>query len=124
MRPAATIRLTGSAVPRLTTPRTTRPAGEWLHTLLREEGASFQRLKTLEGREDPDYAMKKARAEHLYAIADGEVVPDEGEPEAVFCIDLCRHRNYAEGLAACSSLKGRSLAVARHSYRLSRKASI
>ena len=41
--------------------------------------------------------MKKARIEHLYAIADREVIPDEGEPEVVFCLDLCRHRNYAEG---------------------------
>lgn len=24
--------------------------------------------------------------EHLYAIADGEVIPDQGEPEVVFCI--------------------------------------
>lgn len=34
----------------------------------------------------PDYAAKKARVEHLYAIADGEVIPDQGEPEVVFCI--------------------------------------
>ncbi len=31
--------------------------------------------------------MKKARIEHLYAIADREVIPDEGEPEVVFCVD-------------------------------------
>ncbi|MCL7458252.1 transposase [Micromonospora sp. MSM11] len=36
---------------------------------------------------DPDYAAKKARVEHLYAIADGEVRPEAGEPEVVFCLD-------------------------------------
>ena len=60
---------------------------EGLRTLLREEGVSFQRLKTWKASKDPDYATKKARAEHLYAIADGEVVPDTGEPEVVFCVD-------------------------------------
>ncbi|MCZ9340097.1 transposase, partial [Streptomyces sp. TRM76130] len=27
------------------------------------------------------------RVEHLYAIADGEAVPEDGEPEIVFCTD-------------------------------------
>jgi hypothetical protein len=27
-----------------------------------------------------------ARVEHLYAIADGEVIPEGGEPEVVFCL--------------------------------------
>jgi hypothetical protein len=31
--------------------------------------------------------MKKARVEHLYAIADREVVPEAGEPEVIFCVD-------------------------------------
>ena len=31
--------------------------------------------------------MKKARVEHLYAIADGEVIPEDGEPEVIFCMD-------------------------------------
>ena len=31
--------------------------------------------------------MKKARAGHLYAIADREVVPEPGEPEVIFCVD-------------------------------------
>jgi transposase len=60
---------------------------EGLRILLREEGVSFQRLKTWKTSRDPDYAVKKARVEHLYAIADGEVIPEEGEPEAVFCMD-------------------------------------
>ncbi len=60
---------------------------EGLRILLREEGVSFQRLKTWKTSRDPDYAAKKARVEHLYAIADGEVMPGEGEPEVIFCMD-------------------------------------
>jgi transposase len=60
---------------------------EGLRTLLREEGVSFQRLKTWKASRDPRYAEKKARVEHLYAIADGEVVPEAGEPEVTLCVD-------------------------------------
>lgn len=60
---------------------------EGLRLLLREEGVSFERLKTWKASRDPDYAAKKARVEHLYAIADGEVTAEDGEPEAVFCMD-------------------------------------
>jgi transposase len=60
---------------------------EGLRMLLREEGVSFQRLKTWKASTDPDYAAKKARVEHLYAIADREVVPEPGEPEVIFCVD-------------------------------------
>ncbi|MEU2238550.1 IS630 family transposase [Streptomyces sp. NPDC018338] len=60
---------------------------EGLRILLREEGVSFQRVKTWKTSRDPDYATKKARVEHLYAIADGEVIPEEGEPEVVLCMD-------------------------------------
>src|SRR5262249_24784278 len=60
---------------------------EGLRVLLREEGVSFQRLKTWKTSTDPDYAVKKARVEHLYAIADSEVIPDDGEPEVIFCVD-------------------------------------
>jgi hypothetical protein len=52
---------------------------EGLRVLLREEGVSFQRLKTFKTSRDPDYAAKKARVEHLYAIADGEVIPEDCE---------------------------------------------
>lgn len=31
--------------------------------------------------------MKKARVEHLYAIADREVTPEADEPEVIFCVD-------------------------------------
>ena len=47
---------------------------EGLRALLREEGVSFQRIKTWKASADPRYAEKKARIEHLYAIADREVV--------------------------------------------------
>jgi hypothetical protein len=48
---------------------------EGMRVLLREEGVTFQRLKTWKASTDPDYAVKKARVEHLYAIADREVIP-------------------------------------------------
>jgi transposase len=60
---------------------------EGLRALLREEGVTFQRLKTWKTSKDPHYAAKKARIEHLYAIADREVIPDPGEPEVIFCVD-------------------------------------
>ncbi|MFB7966619.1 IS630 family transposase [Streptomyces rubiginosohelvolus] len=60
---------------------------ESLRIMLREEGVSFQRLKTWKTSSDPDYAAKKARVEHLYAIADREVMPEGGEPDVVFCLD-------------------------------------
>jgi transposase len=60
---------------------------EGLRTLLREEGVTFQCIKTWKASADPHYAEKKARIEHLYAIADGEVVPEPGEPEVIFCVD-------------------------------------
>src|SRR5262249_1722717 len=55
--------------------------------LLREEGVTFQSVKTWKASTDPDYAAKKARVEHLYAVADREVTPEEGEPEVIFCVD-------------------------------------
>ncbi|MBA3489176.1 MAG: IS630 family transposase [Longispora sp.] len=60
---------------------------EGLRILLREEGVSFQRIKTWKTSTDPDYAAKKARVEHLYAIADGEVIAEAGEPDVIFCMD-------------------------------------
>ncbi len=55
---------------------------EGLRILLREEGVTFQRLKTWKTSKDPDYAVKKARVEHLYAIADGEVLPSPANPRS------------------------------------------
>ena len=60
---------------------------EGLRVLLREEGVTFQRLKTWKASKDPRYAAKKARVEQLYAIADREVAPEDGDPEIVFCVD-------------------------------------
>jgi hypothetical protein len=60
---------------------------EGLRVLLREESVSFQRVKTWKASSDPEYEAKKARVEHLYAIADGEVVPEPGEPEVIWCMD-------------------------------------
>jgi transposase len=60
---------------------------EGLRVLLREEGVTFQRLKTWKSSKDPEYQEKKARVEQLYAIADRETSPQEGDPEVVFCVD-------------------------------------
>src|SRR6266496_3567532 len=45
---------------------------EGLRELLRAEGVSFQAVKTWKASAGPDYAAKKARVDHLYAIAGGE----------------------------------------------------
>ena len=60
---------------------------EGLRVLLRDEGVTFQRLKTWKTSRDPQYREKKARVEQLYAIADREAVPADGDPEVVFCVD-------------------------------------
>jgi transposase len=60
---------------------------EGLRMLLREEGVTLRRLKTWKASKDPQYAAKKARIEHLYAIADREVTPGAGDPEVIFCLD-------------------------------------
>lgn len=60
---------------------------EGLRELLRAESVSFQAIKTWKASRDPDYATKKARVEHLYAIADGEVIGDPDEPAVIFCMD-------------------------------------
>ena len=44
---------------------------EGLRGLLREQGVSFQRLKTFKDSNDPDFETKQARVLELYAIADG-----------------------------------------------------
>jgi hypothetical protein len=55
--------------------------------LFREEGVTIQRVKTWKSSQDPQYAAKKARIEQLYAIADREAVPEDDDPEIVFCVD-------------------------------------
>ena len=60
---------------------------EGLRVLLRREGVTFQRLKTWKASKDPRYAEKKARVDQLYAIADREAAPQDGDPEVIFCVD-------------------------------------
>lgn len=82
---------------------------EGLRIALREEGASFQRVKTWKSSNDPDHEAKKARVEHLYAIADGEVIAESGEPEVIFCMDefgpLCSPTPDASGPSAAASTR-------------------
>ncbi|HQF96144.1 MAG TPA: IS630 family transposase [Microthrixaceae bacterium] len=60
---------------------------EGLRVLLREEGVSFQVIKTFKQSNDPDFEAKKNRILELYAIADGKTVPEPGDPAVVFCMD-------------------------------------
>jgi hypothetical protein len=66
---------------------------EGLRALLRDEGVSFQAVKTWKGGTDPDYEAKKNRVLELYAIADGEVQPGPGDPTVVICMDEFGPRN-------------------------------
>src|SRR5215212_8360645 len=60
---------------------------EGLRALLREQGVSFQRLKTFKESNDPDFEAKQARVLALYAIADGHAEPGPGDPQVVICLD-------------------------------------
>ncbi len=60
---------------------------EGLRVLLREEGVSFQAIKTFKVSNDPDYEAKKNRVLELYDIADGKAKPQPGDPTVVFCMD-------------------------------------
>lgn len=60
---------------------------EGLRALLREEGVSFQAIKTFKVSNDPDYEAKKNRVLELYDIADGKANPQAGDPTVVFCMD-------------------------------------
>jgi transposase len=48
---------------------------EGLRVLLREEGVSFQVIKTFKVSNDPDFETKKNRILELYGIADGKAEP-------------------------------------------------
>ena len=54
---------------------------EGLRVLLREEGVSFQVIKTWKQSSDPDFEAKKNRVLHLYDIADGKAKPGEERPD-------------------------------------------
>ena len=60
---------------------------EGLRVLLREEGVSFQVIKTCKQSNDPDFEAKKNRILELYDIADGKTEPGPGDPTVVFCMD-------------------------------------
>jgi transposase len=60
---------------------------EGLRTLLREEGVTFQVIKTWKASNDPDFEQKKNRILELYAIADAKAPPGKGDPSVVICFD-------------------------------------
>ena len=63
---------------------------ESVRQILRTAGISWQATKTWKASADPDFITKMRRVLDLYdhPPADGRVI----------CADLCRHRDYAEGL--------------------------
>lgn len=60
---------------------------EGLRALLREEGISFQAIKTFKVSNDPDFEAKKNRILALYEIADGKALPGPDDPTVVICMD-------------------------------------
>jgi transposase len=60
---------------------------EGLRVLLREEGVSFQAIKTFKVSNDPDFETKKNRVLELYDIADAKTKGRRGDPTVVFCMD-------------------------------------
>ncbi len=60
---------------------------EGLRVLLREEGVSFQVIKTWKQSNDPDFEAKKNRVLELYDIAQGKAQPGPGDPTVVLCVD-------------------------------------
>jgi transposase len=60
---------------------------EGLRALLREEGVSFQVIKTFKMSNDPDFEAKKNRVLELYDIADGKAPPGPDDPTVVICMD-------------------------------------
>ena len=60
---------------------------EGLRVLLREEGVSFQVIKTFKVSNDPDFEQKKNRVLALYDLADGKTKRRRGDPHVVICFD-------------------------------------
>ncbi|MGN9786156.1 hypothetical protein ACTMTF_32335 [Nonomuraea sp. ZG12] len=81
---------------------------EGLRPYSARRASPFQHLKTWKTSRDPGYAAKKARVEHLYAIADGEVVPQEGEPGVVFCGIRSPHSTWPGTSSTATSSRSRS----------------
>jgi hypothetical protein len=55
--------------------------------LLREEGLSFQRLKTCKQSHDPAFEAMKNRILYLYWLMDGTADVQPGDPDVVICVD-------------------------------------
>ena len=60
---------------------------EGLRALLREEGVSFQAIKTWKQSNDPDFEVKKNRVLELYDLADGKAQRRRGDPDVVMCYE-------------------------------------
>jgi len=60
---------------------------EGLRLMLREEGVSFQVIKTWKQSTDPDFEETKNRVLELYDIADGKAKPKRGDPTVVLSMD-------------------------------------
>jgi transposase len=60
---------------------------EGLRVLLREEGVSFQVIKTWKQSSDPDFEAKKNRVLHLYDIAEDKAKPGKRDPSVAICMD-------------------------------------
>jgi transposase len=60
---------------------------EGLRQLLREEGVSFQAVRSWKRSNDPCFEEKKNRILELYAIADGLADPGPEDPTVVICLD-------------------------------------
>jgi transposase len=60
---------------------------EGLRVVLREEGVSFQVIKTFKQSNDPDFEAKKNRVLELYDIADHKAKAQRGDPGVVICMD-------------------------------------
>jgi len=60
---------------------------EGLRVVLREEGVSFQVIKTFKVSSDPDFEEKKNRVLELYDIADGKARAKRNDPQVIICMD-------------------------------------
>ena len=60
---------------------------EGLRQLLREEGVSFQAVRSWKRSNDPAFKAKKNRILELYAITDGLAEPGPDDPTVIICLD-------------------------------------
>ena len=60
---------------------------EGLRQVLKDEGVSFQRLKTWKHSTDPDFEAKKNHILDLYDLVDGKRPRQSTDPDVVICID-------------------------------------